>query len=566
MGMKRNVYEGADNVRKRHVDRVVCSAAEKKVVVGGPGTGKTHLFRRILEGKGKALTLTFVNALVEDLSLKLCGVSDVKTLHGFARGVLKKATGKKVRIFPKLAKVIERDAKILLNEEVDFEYIFYNRDDQSKYIEFYKRRKDYYGYYGFADLVFEVVKYFEEDKRRIPRFEQVIVDEFQDFNALEVSLVDLLAERSPVLLAGDDDQALYESLTSASPEHIRQRHRNRRFGYSTFCLPYCSRCTRVIVEATNDIIGGALADGYLTSRIDKQFQYFGDQRRDGISDENPKIVYTQLFASQIPWFIEKSIGEIAKQVRDKFTVLVICPTKRQCRVIKESLKNRGFQNIHFMEKKPGEEPTLLDGLKLVMEDNGCNLGWRVVAKHLLKPDEFEMILRKSGRGDATRFWELLEVAQRKQVREMVRILRAVRDGKEAEEPALGAFLERIGFDVLGTARNCLRDEIKSEARRMSNVGVGKTSITVTTRQSSKGLQADYVFIAYFDDKYFRKDSGKVSDEDIRNLIVCLTRARRKVFLISSEAGGKPMFLKWIDTRHVEQISVRRESRGAEGED
>jgi superfamily I DNA/RNA helicase len=82
---------------------------------------------------------------------------------------------------------------------------------------------------GYADIVFAIVKQFEVKKEKIPTYEQVVVDEFQDFNKLEVSLIELLAEKSPILLAGDDDQALYD-FKDASPEHIRERHGNENSG------------------------------------------------------------------------------------------------------------------------------------------------------------------------------------------------------------------------------------------------------------------------------------------------------------------------------------------------
>jgi len=71
-------YEIADSERKKYVDAILNSPSNKNIVVAGPGTGKTHLFKMILEGKKDTLTLSFINALVEDLSLELCGISDVK--------------------------------------------------------------------------------------------------------------------------------------------------------------------------------------------------------------------------------------------------------------------------------------------------------------------------------------------------------------------------------------------------------------------------------------------------------------------------------------------------------
>ena len=338
--VEKDRYATTSRERQEHANAILRSTSNKTIVVAGPGTGKTYLFKSILEGKQRTLTLSFVNSLVEDLSLELYGLSEVKTLHGFALSELKKATRKSIKISPKLSEVVKEDAKILLNEEIDFDHIFHNRDDGNELIAFYKMRKNYYGYYGYSDIVFAAVRYFEENSKKIPVFGQVVVDEFQDFNTLEVSLIDLLATKSPILLAGDDDQALYESLKSASSRHIRQRYCDTASGYAPFVLPYCSRCTRVIVEATNDVITCATRDGYLTNRIPKPFRYFDDEKKDRVSEDNPQLISSQVYARQIPYFIYERIPEIAEEVRDKFSVLIISPTKIQCRSIVSALKNK----------------------------------------------------------------------------------------------------------------------------------------------------------------------------------------------------------------------------------
>src|SRR5260370_27576048 len=96
-------YTKASAEREKHVEDILGSTSPKKVVVAGPGTGKTHLFREILKGKTNTLTLTFVNALVEDLSLELYELSDVRTLHSFARQLLTRLwKNKEVNIFSNL--------------------------------------------------------------------------------------------------------------------------------------------------------------------------------------------------------------------------------------------------------------------------------------------------------------------------------------------------------------------------------------------------------------------------------------------------------------------------------
>ena len=387
-------YSKANAERKKHVDGILGSTSPNKVVVAGPGTGKTYLFKEILKGKTNTLTLTFVRALVEDLSLELYDLSDVRTLHSFATNLLTRLwKPKKVNVFSDLSDLIKEDAKLLMEIEVDFKEIFHTRDDGNKNIEFYKARKKYYDdSYGYSDIIYAAVKYLEAEPDKIPTYEQIVVDEFQDFNLLEVSLVELLAKTSPVLLAGDDDQALYD-FKHASPEHIRHKHCNKSPDYEAFNLPFCSRCPRVIVEATNDIVDNAKRNGYLENRIEKPYIYFEDKQKDLISGNNPKIIYSQKFAAQIPWFIEQKIKEIAAAVRTKFSILIISPTKLQSRTITTSLKSKGFENIDAAEKY--NLPPLIGGLKILAENDKSNLGWRIVAGILMPREDLKKLLKQT---------------------------------------------------------------------------------------------------------------------------------------------------------------------------
>ena len=541
--------------RQRHVDAVVRSLADKKLVVAGPGTGKTYLFRTLLQGKNNLLTLTFVNALVEDLSLELFGLSDVRTLHGFARRQLKRVTQQDVPVFPKLSEVIKQDAGILLSASVDFDYLFHNRIDTNGWLDFYERRRTYYGHYGFSDLVYAAVLYFERHEQRIPTYTQVVVDEFQDFNTLEVALIDLLARKSPVLLVGDDDQALYETLKNASPEHIRLRYADKMSGYACFALPYCSRSTRVIVEAVNDIIMRAQEKGLLLGRIEKPFRYFQDPKKDAVSDANPQIIYGRVFAKQIPWFIGKHLTEITQQLQQKFTVLILSPTRTQSRTIYKALKFKGFRNVHFAEKTDTSSPSLLDGLKLLLVDRGCNLGWRIVSKELLDGADFERLLRQTdGQDECEKLTQMVNPSLNKQLKGMLKDLRRVRDGKELEEDHLLKLLAQTGVDALGPVTQSLRDELQPTNPRPVDPGIRNTSIMVTTIQSSKGLSADYVFITHIDDLYCvrDKDAG-ISDQDVCSFLVALTRARRKAYLLSTDNAQTPTFLTWIAKSRICEV-------------
>ncbi len=545
-------YAKAKRLRDEHTIAILKSRAKKILVVAGPGTGKTHLFAKILEEKTRTLTLSFIKALVDDLSLKLCGLSEVKTLHSFARGIVKRATGKDVKVFPKLSAVIKEDANILLNREIDFDPIFHTRDDENQCIKFYRDRMRYYdNHYGHSDVIYGAVKFFESKKVDVPIYDQVIVDEFQDFNQLEVSLIDFLAEKNSILIAGDDDQALYE-FKNASTEHIRQRHGNATFGFEQFNLPFCSRCTRVIVETSNDIVKAAKRAGLLQGRVEKTYEYFEDKLKDELSDRNSKIIHCHKWEAQIPYFIQSNLEQIAGHVRDKFSVLIISPWTKQLQRIGGALRDVGFKNISLPEGQTEREPTLLDGLKLLIENKKCKLGWRITAKALLDDVKFRSLLNETDQPAQKSFEDIMPQVHKREVRSLLAHLRKIIDGKPIDEDALREIFKRIRRDPFRESKDVLKDDVGS-AKSIRISGVGNVPIKATTVQGSKGLDADIVFITHFDDRYLINDeSKKITDLDVCKFLVALTRARHKVFLIST-IKSDPTFLKWIDKSRIQKI-------------
>jgi len=547
-----DLFENALAERKRYVQQIVSSSSSKKLVVAGPGTGKTYLFKEILRNKSNSLTLTFINALVEDLCLELGNASDVRTLHGYAKLLLGKLLKKDIHIFPKLAQVIGEDAMVLLKKDVDFNEIFHQRKDSNEHIPFYRKRKKYYDdFYGHPDVIFALAICLEKHRDKIPVYQQIVVDEFQDFNELEVSFINLLAEKSPILIAGDDDQALYD-FKQASTKHIRRRHLDKNLGFESFELPFCSRCPRVIVEAANDIVRVATANGFMKGRIKKRYEYFEDEKKNAVCDSHPKIAYDQVYARRIPWFIADRVEKISKALRQAFDVLIISPTRIQSRHVATALERKGFKSVEYGDKQ-SKGPTLLDGLKLLSEDLESNLGWRIAAKCLLEKDSFESFLKETEKKTTKPIHEIIGAKYRSEVLAMTRVIKKFKTYKPIEEKHLPV-LNGMNVNLLEIVGAALTDKLELGDAPTVNPGIRKIHINATTIQSSKGLSADYVFITHFDDAYFiGDDNTKLSDLHICNFLVALTRARNKVFLISSNQEV-PMFLKWIDEGRIEHNS------------
>src|ERR1039458_9582859 len=232
--------------RKRCLDNILASKARRKLIAAGPGTGKTHTFREMLAQRAgdNNLALTFINKLADEMKSVLGKNAEVKTFHAYCKKVLHQQNGR-VDLAPYLTATIQKDAVLLGNGFSDFATKFQTLAEKSPDLAFFLRRGDYYDAVGFDDAVYRLLKQVQSDPDVLPDFGQIVVDEFQDFNQLEVTFIAQIAKKGELLIVGDDDQAVYSG-RSASPNFLRRLFGSGKF--ETFQLPYCSRCTSVIVD------------------------------------------------------------------------------------------------------------------------------------------------------------------------------------------------------------------------------------------------------------------------------------------------------------------------------
>jgi ATP-dependent DNA helicase UvrD/PcrA len=307
--------------RQAALDAILDSAADKKLIVAGPGTGKTHTFKAALERAGGGVALTFIRALVRDLRAALAETAEIiNTFHGFAKHLLHShpyGVGVNFWYCPALPIIFARDLTLLGLGPIsasDIDGAFQKLDDAEGLITESVRLGDYYNAVGHNDVVYRVLRRFEESPDEVPEYPLVVVDEYQDFNPLETSLIRRLEERSPVLVAGDDDQALYHR-KHASPDFIRELAEDDT--YARFELPFCSRCTVVIVDAVNNVIARAIANGNLVGRLDKPFVcYLPDKA--AVSEAHPTIIHGRctVDSSTSPYiarYVAEQIGQIPTQ-------------------------------------------------------------------------------------------------------------------------------------------------------------------------------------------------------------------------------------------------------------
>lgn len=486
------------------------------------------------------LILTFINNLADELKRDLGHLSRAYTFHAYCHLLLRRqpelrgALRDDFLYFPKLVHLVKADWVIVRDEEAPHFVALMRLLDRGAALDFYVDRGNYYQAVSFDDSVFRIHEALTARPESIPQYGVVLVDEYQDFNRLEISLISLLARRSRVLIAGDDDQALYSQLRGSDPAFIRELY--RRAEYGVFPLPFCMRCTEVMVGAVGDIVEYATTRGHLKGRIDKPYLYYPPAKRlDSETYPRIKLVQTTIqrqgTGNYFARYIAEEIGHIPvahiEQSRAEGfpTVLVIAADPYRWQVV-DHLR---LQGLTVETAEPGEPQQLerADGLRILRADPQSDLGWRIMIE-LDRPGNFEALVGQSVR-NRTRLVEVIPPDFRYRIEE-----EAAR-WREAELPA---------------------------AEQAEEEAAARPSIRATSFEGAKGLSAQHVFIVGVHDGELPRNGKAIQDLEICKLLVALTRTRKQCHILyTSHFGSVPKraspFLRWLRDGRTERIRVDR---------
>jgi superfamily I DNA/RNA helicase len=538
------------------IEEVVRSPSDKKLVIAGPGTGKTTLFKQMLELEpgepDRRIVLTFINNLRDDLEDELSGLAQTFTLHSYCLGLLRRnptlrgSLSPDFRCCPGLASLISEDWKLLMGSEAP-QFVGQMRAlSEDNQIPFYLHRGEYYNAVDFDDTVYRAYEGLSSGRATPESYDLVLIDEYQDFNSLEAGIIDALAERSPILIAGDDDQALYSQLRNASWDHIRLLSKGGE--YKVFMLPFCMRCPKVVVDAVNDVLAKASELNKLYGRITKPFKYFPPAKR-ADSTKYPKIAHVQTsvqrqnanfmgryLAHAIAGIPADDIEATAHAGYPTALVIVAQPYRDQ---IVSYLEGVGY--VVRARRDSDSKLSREAGLSILKEDQHSNLGWRIV----LATDSFSF-LRDAVVATADGSTRLVDVLQSEY---RGRVLVEVEEYELPEE---------------------------AEVRAEPTTSTGIPDVIVTSFEGAKGLSAQHVFIAGLHDGELPQDPTSIKDIEICKFVVGLTRTRKKCTLMHTRNfAGKwktpSSFISWINPARLEFIRVdahfwRQQTDGTSGPD
>ena len=546
--------------------------------MAGAGTGKTFTFQELLKRKnGNALALTFINNLADDLENELDGLAKSQTFHGYCKMLLHRTTfggiDANFHYFPKLPKIIESDEQLLFRVISDFNEAFQCLIEDDDRIDFYIDRANFYNAVGYNDSVYRVLQYFRSGSSEPPRYEQVVIDEFQDFNRLEVAFIEEIEKVNPILIVGDDVQAIYD-FKNASSDFIREKANDPN--YERFELPYCSRCTKVIVDAVDDVITHAKTKGNLSDRVEKKYTcYLPNKLSDCIN--YPKIIHAicSVHTKRSPYisrYIEREIQKIPREEIDEANeeeypcILIIGPPNRYPNLhlsqINDFLVKKNYK-VDYEGKKKDNNLQILDGYKNLLKDGESNLGWRII----LEFDEVENMNDIIGMTytDQVDIVEQLPERYRRKHEKVIDFLNHLKENTAQIEE------QNELEDIIGLDLNEIKSQLgikeegeNDESQNADLQEMGQPSIKLTTFQKCKGLSGGFVFIVGLTDGTMPEKPYSPTDNEVCKFIVALTRARKKCYLISNKRFGgsgwlrHSTFIDWIDDSKLSVEEVNKE--------
>lgn len=565
--------EEFEQLRTKAVEDLVTSDLPKKLVVAGPGTGKTFAFLELLSRKaGNNLALTFITNLVAELAVMLNGIANVQTFHGYCKSFLysvnPEGIGNSFDYYPPLESILADDLDLLDYPKTDTKAIssvLMNLNDKSDLLAPIIRGGDYYKAVGYTDSVYRAWRHLKANPRETPMFTQIVVDEYQDFSLLEVSFIAQLAERSPILVVGDDDQALY-TFKHASEDYIRKLASDK--SYSRFELPFCTRCTEVMVAAAHTLVEKARERSLLEGRIEKQYVSYPPAKR-AASLKYPYLVHGdctvqkkdlsymgEYVAEQISKLPEEDI--VTSREEGHPTVLVLGPKQFLDQV--EPVLVDLFDDV--MRKHRSEvEPEILDGYRRLSGDEESRLGWRIIC-YYDPPPEWPRPLRNALEENIG-LDQLLGGEWKTKHLRCVRLIRRLTKRETLDKAQIEYLESMVGMtiDDLGTELGIQQEGEKEEVRadQEDREISGQPSILLTNITGSKGLQAEHVFILGLNEGHFPKSNRHVKNIEVCQLLVALTRGRQSCHLLSCDmyAGKfvqKSVFLDWLN-EHLSHVKI-----------
>ena len=431
----------------------VTGPAEPMLIIAGAGSGKTRVLTHraawLIDVEGVSpqglLAVTFTNKAAAEMRGRIESLLEmpvnhlwIGTFHGLAHRLLRRHwqearlpqnfqiidSDDQLRIIKRLIKSLEieddrwvpREIQYFINAQKDEGLRPQHLDDDNdpnrrQMISFYQQYEevcDRGGLVDFAELLLRAHELFRDNPDVLGfyqrRFAHLLVDEFQDTNAIQYAWLRLLAGKEAIpFVVGDDDQSIYR-WRGARVEHIHRFQKDFP-GTRVIKLEQNYRSTGTILNAANAVIANN------DSRLGKTLW------TDGAEGE-PIKVYSAYNERDEADFVIGRLRDWSDKGNARSDSAILYRSNAQSRVLEEALINarlpyRVYGGLRFFERQ--EIKDALAYLRLL--------------SHRDDDSSFERIVNRPTRGIGARTVEIMRSYGRANACSMWRAAGAVASGE-----------------------------------------------------------------------------------------------------------------------------------------
>jgi hypothetical protein len=582
--------------RNENAEEIAGNDADRMLVVSGPGTGKSTLFkRRLIHWLAKhperhVAVATFVRSLVRDLRDDIAndaGISDedknrisVMTLHRHARSIIERNHGtQELSLKPYCAVVTDRweemvwlDAVSLHDEfepsdypwtTIEEELFDANPPTDGAWGVLRKTQvllEEFYNALTFHDLILFATKAVRENSELVEDT-LYIIDEFQDFNLAEDALIREITAESPAqLLVGDDDQVLYDQLKRAHASILRGYYTDTDFVNAM--LPYCGRCSIHICRTAEAFLERERSD----ESIKKVFLPL--DREDAelvkvVATTSPKvgIEYVKKFLDDHDEEIKKRQDEIRAGSSKDACVLILSPSREMRFLNVDGAREEliaALSGYEVADERPGEDYWRLRDYYYVAAHPSSNYSVRKVLAYEQVDQEVVAALLTEALENDKDFADLEHEALAAVLSKCSDVRDVLAGGEDPSDQAeqLEALVEVEDAGQLAgdLASWPIKKDSDTETESFDfEQKEAISSVELSTIVGAKGLSADHVIV-------LGCDETSLAHVTTSAFFVALTRARKSLTLLMCVGGGNAnvlhKFICALPDEHAEVLYVK----------
>ena len=501
--------------------QAVTAAAEPTLVIAGAGSGKTrvlvHRAAWLIDVEGLSpqslLAVTFTNKAAAEMRGRIEALLKlpvqhlwIGTFHGLAHRMLRRHwreaklpqsfqiidSDDQLRLIKRLLKGLEVDDSRWVPREIQW-FINAQKDeglrpqhlddegdaDRRQMISLYQSYEEICqrgGLVDFAELLLRAHELLRDNAELLShyqrRFQHLLVDEFQDTNAIQYAWLRLLAGKHGIpFVVGDDDQSIYR-WRGARVEHIHAFQKDFP-GTTVVKLEQNYRSTATILNAANAVIANN------SSRLGKNLWTEG-------AEGEAIRVYSAYNERDEADFVIGRLRDWISQGNARSDSAILYRSNAQSRVLEEGLINaripyRVYGGLRFFER--AEIKDALAYLRLISNRDDDS--------------SFERIVNKPTRGIGARTVELMRAYARANACSLWRAAGAIAsddlNGRAAK--SVNAFLSLIERLARETGGLDLHDQV------------------------------DHVIHASGLIEFFKKDKGEKAETRVENLLELVSAAK-----------------------------------------